>query len=257
MDPLNQRPAIVLAGQHNDGKLRTISDKEWEAEILLQGRPMVEYVVEALRNSGRVNPIIVVGPPHLELHDVIWADVHDDMLENVLSGLNAVDEPTVLIATADIPLLTGYIVNAFLDQADPRYDVVYPVIEKSVVEAKFPDTHRTYVRLKDGTFTGGNLLMVKKDAVIKSHRTVRDLLSHRKSPMRLASDIGLMTLARWLMGNLRIVDAERRMKTLLDVDGKALIFDYPEVGVDVDKPEDWVLADKWLSQTDQTSFLVP
>ncbi len=257
MEFLNQRPAIVLAGQHNDGKLRTISDKEWEAEILLQGRPMVEYVVEALRRSGRVSPIIVVGPPHLGLRDVIWADVHDDMLDNVLSGLKTVDDSTVLIATADIPLLTPFAVNAFLDQADPRYDVVYPIIEKSVVEAKFPESRRTYVRLKDGIFTGGNVLLVRKEAVIRSQWTVRDLLSHRKSPMRLASDIGLTILVRWLLGNLSMTDAERRMKRLLDVEGKALRFNYPEVGVDVDKPEDWNLADKWLGQTDQTSFLVP
>ncbi|MCL4495419.1 MAG: nucleotidyltransferase family protein [Firmicutes bacterium] len=254
---MNQHPAIVLAGQHNDGKLRTISDKEWEAEILVQGRPMVEYVVDALRQSGRVSPIVVVGPPQLALHDVIWADLHDDMLENVISGLGAVEDPAVLIATADIPLLTAYIVNAFLDHADPHYDVLYPVIERSVIEAKFPEARRTYVRLTDGTFTGGNLFMVRKEAVIRSQWTVRELLSHRKSPMRLASDIGIMTLVRWLVGKLSLGDAERRMKALLGIEGKALPFQYPEVGVDVDKPEDWILANKWLSQTDQSSFLVP
>lgn len=247
----------MLAGQHNDGKLRAISDKEWEAEIVLQERPMVEYVVDALRQSGRISPIVVVGPRHLALHDVIWADLHDDMLENVISGLNAVEQSRVFIATADIPLLTASIVNAFLDQADPRYDVLYPVIERSVVEAKFPTAHRTYVRLKDGTYTGGNVLMVRKEAVIRTQWTARELLSHRKSPMRLASDIGIMTLIRWLVGKLSLEDAEHRMKRLLGIEGKALPFPYPEVGVDVDKPEDWALANKSLSQTDQTSSLVP
>jgi hypothetical protein len=47
------------------------------------------------------------------------------------------------------------------------------------------------------------------------------------------------------------------MKRLLGIEGKALPFPYPEVGVDVDKPEDWALANKSLSQTDQTSSLVP
>ncbi len=254
---MNQHPAIVLAGQHNDGKLRTISDKEWEAEILLQGRPMVEYVVDALRQSGRIHPIVVVGPRHLPLQDVVWADLHEDMLENVISGLNQVDESMVLIATADIPLLTPSIVNAFLDQADAGCDVVYPVIERSVVEAKFPKAHRTYVRLKNGTYTGGNVLMVRKEAVIRTRWTANELLSHRKSPMRLASDIGIMTLIRWLVGKLSLEDAENRIRALLGIEGKALSFPYPEVGVDVDKPEDWSLVNKWLSQTDHSSFLAP
>ncbi len=250
---MNHRPAIVLAGQRNDGRLQHVSQSQWEAEIPLQGRMMVEYVVDALRQSGRVSPIIVVGPKSLGLHDVIWAPVHDEMFANVLSGLEMAGEGAALVATADMPLLNSAIVNAFLDEADAQYDVVYPIIEKSVVEAKFPETQRTYVRLKDGIFTGGNLLMVRKEAVIRSQEAVTELLSHRKSPWKLARDIGWLMLLKWMVGRLSIDDARSRVRQLLGIDGQALIFEYPEVGVDVDKPEDWALAERLLQQKVESS----
>ncbi len=250
---MNQHPAIVLAGQRNDGRLAAVDPSQWEAEIRLDGRMMVEYVVEALQQSGRVGPIVVVGPQSLPLHDVLWAPVHDEMFANVLSGLDVVGEGPVLVATADVPLLTPDAVNAFVDAAGADFDVVYPIIEKSVVEAKFPETQRTYVRLVDGTFTGGNVFMVRKEAVVQSRHAVAELLSHRKAPWRLAGDIGIGMLLKWLIGRLSIEDAQKRVRELLGINGQALIFDYPEVGVDVDKPQDWELADLLLKNRSEVS----
>ncbi|PSR37668.1 MAG: hypothetical protein C7B44_02665 [Sulfobacillus thermosulfidooxidans] len=246
VDIMNQRPAIVLAGQRNDGRLASLSAFQWEAEIRVGGRALVEYVVDALRQSGRIAPIVVVGPSSLPLHDVIWAPVHDEMFANVISGLDCVGDGPVLIATADVPFLTPEAVSAFVDAADDHYDVVYPIIEKSLVEARFAQTQRTYVRLVDGTFTGGNIFMVRKEAVLRSRTAVTELLEHRKSPRRLAGDIGLGILVKWLIGRLGIEDAQKRVAQLLGIKGQALIFDYPEVGVDVDKPQDWEMADRLL-----------
>ena len=54
--------AVVLAGAPNSGKLKEASSENYEALILLAGKPLVGWVVDALAESPFVEEIIVVGP---------------------------------------------------------------------------------------------------------------------------------------------------------------------------------------------------
>ena len=57
--------AVILAGADTHGSLATCTDTPYEAMIDIQGKPMVEYVVDALRASSSVGRITVVGPAHV------------------------------------------------------------------------------------------------------------------------------------------------------------------------------------------------
>ena len=53
---------LVLAGAPNSGKLAECSESLYEAFIEINGRPMLEYVLNALSSSRYVDRICVVGP---------------------------------------------------------------------------------------------------------------------------------------------------------------------------------------------------
>lgn len=221
---------------------------------------MLAYVVEALMASGVVHAVRVVGPPvkgGLPVGDgpcaVETIAPRDTLWENLDLGLSAVGggQPA-LVVTGDIPLLTGDTVRAFVeaaaaaDAAAGGVDIVYPLIPRAVVERAYPGVHRTYFRLREGVFTGGNVFWVRPAALSGLRGQAERLLAHRKSPGKLAGDIGWGVLARYVLRRLSLADVERVAGRLLAVRGAGLVFAHAEVGVDVDKQSDLELVRRHL-----------
>lgn len=211
---------------------------------------MALWVLEALQQAPSIITIGLVGPSSLQQDGVTVAPMTETMFGNILQGLSTAppDCETVLFVTSDIPWITKDIIEAFLEEAPRDVDVVYPIIPKETAERRFPGTKRTYVRLKEGVFTGGNLFLARKEAVPRLKERAEMLLAHRKSPVSLARDVGVGFLVRLLLGRLSTSQAETRVGRLLGITGRALVFPYAEAGVDVDKPEDLALAERELGQ---------
>lgn len=247
--------AIVLAGQPNQGLLKAIHPTAFEAEIPIGGRRMVDWVLDALAASPSVTSLGLVGPESLGRDGVTLAPMAGDMFGNILQGLSTAppDAEMVMFVTSDIPWITPAVVEAFLAAAPQDVDVVYPVIPRDVAERRFPGTKRTYVRLREGTVTGGNLFLARTSAVPRLKERAEVLLAHRKSPLTLAKDVGVGLLLRLVTGRLSLRQAEVRVGRILDIRGRAIIFPYAEAGVDVDKPEDLALAERELAQLGEAS----
>jgi hypothetical protein len=128
----------------------------------------------------------------------------------------------------------------FVLERAPEAALVYPIVPKEAVEARFPGNRRTYARLKEGTFTGGNLLLLDKALFFQALPLARRVVALRKRPLALARLIGLDILLKLLLGRLSLPELEARARRILGVEARALVTPYPEVGVDVDKEEDLV-----------------
>jgi hypothetical protein len=149
----------------------------------------------------------------------------------------------ILLSTADLPLLTPEAIRDFLERCfKVEAELYYPIITRQSIEEKFKGARRTYVRLKEGTFTGGNLALMRADALTPCALKGEKLVKLRKSPLGLARQIGLLFILKFILGRLTLAEAERSFSRLLGVKGTAIITPYPEIGMDVDKPEDWELV---------------
>lgn len=202
-----------------------------------RGRPMAEWVLSALAEAGlpghlRGGSPWLTPPPRLTLPD------SGSLLGNLEAALEHV-EGRVLVATADIPHLTAEAVRFVLGKA-PEAALVYPIVPKEAVEARFPHTRRTYARLKEGVFTGGNLVLLQKELFYRALPLAKKVVALRKRPLALARLIGLDILLKLLLGRLSLAELEARAGRILGVEAKALITPFPEVGVDVDREEDLV-----------------
>ena len=243
-----QLDVVVLAGGKPGDPLAVAHNVPVKALIPINGHAMSWYVLKALRSSGMVNRIVYVGPSVHELESLY--DIHlparGEMLSNLEAGLRALpDSSRVLVATADIPLLTPEAVQDVVSR-DAGTGVAYPVISKIACERAFPGGRRTYAKLREGTFTGGNLFLLEPGLVGAFMPKLKQVIANRKNPLAIAGLIGLDTLFKFPFGMLQIPELEQKVSRILSVPARILITEFAEIGFDVDKSEDLELALKKL-----------
>jgi molybdopterin-guanine dinucleotide biosynthesis protein A len=245
---------VVLAGTGKASALTIAENVKNKAFIEINGRTLLDYSLEALRAVSRIGRIAVVGPESelksfTERYRILTVPEAGSILENIFAGFNAL-KPTgyFLVVAADIPLLSALAVEDFIDQCSPyQLDFYYPIIGREDNERRFPGVTRTYVKVKEGVFTGGNLFLVNSDKVKEGLPLVNKFIEMRKSPIKLAAILGFSFIVKYLSRRLTIRELENRVSILLGIRGMAVISRYPEIGTDVDKPSDLEIMRRELS----------
>ncbi len=240
--------AIVLAGD----KRRKSSDNEGDkpqlenkALINIKDKHMIEYVIDALKGCTEIQKIAVVGPVD-KLDPIIKDKVDyiiegtDSIVDNIILALDCFPgDKEVLISTSDIPMITVEAIEDFIMQAkQKRADLCYSVVDKQVNDERFPGIRRTYARLREGQFTGGNIFLFNPAATDRCKTFIEKMLEYRKSPAKMAKVLGVGFLIKLVLGMLTIKAVQDKCEKLLGIKGAVVISRYPELGNDIDKPED-------------------
>ena len=258
--PMKTYPAVVLAGYSTEkpDPLAAAMGMERKALIPIAGKPMVYWVVKALRESPRVGRIYIVGMTEEDGVDfgteVTYIPNQNAHFENIMAGIDTVhaQEPEaefVLLASADIPALRPETVTWFIETCESQDgDFFYSVVEKEVMEAAFPDSRRSYVPIKEGRFCGGDLFFVRIAVAHHNQDLVRELLARRKSTFQQARLLGFRVIIKFLFRRLSIQDAEALSQRLLQAKGKVVVSPYADLGMDVDKPHQLELVRRVLEQ---------
>lgn len=226
--------ACVLAGGE-----QTDFASEGKAFARIHGKTMLDYVTEALKGSASIDQVVVIK--------------RERMIESVEQALRQAEDPDehLLLVSCDVPFLTTEAVEDFLSRCGSEADLYYPIVEKQVQERRFPGIRRTYVKLKEGTFTGGNLLLVKPAKLLPLLERVEKILKLRKNPLALSAELGISFVVRLLFakwaGLLTISKLENRVAELFRIEARAVISPYAEIANDIDTLDDLVLARKMLS----------
>ncbi len=250
--------AIILAGSPNIGPLRQSSNAPAEALIEIRGRPMITYVVRALEKVEAVDKIIIAGPqPAMNKLFVKNSRIQTiaagaTAIESLQRGVSLLDNlGLTLVLTADIPLITALAISNFLELCQSQAaDFYYPIVPQRAAELEYPGIKRTYVRLREGVFTGGNLCLINAARLDDCAGVAQELVNLRKSPLAIAGKLGYGFIIKFLLANflrlplLGIPEAEERISNLLGVRGVAIVTAYPEIGLDVDKPSDLELVSR-------------
>lgn len=243
--------ALILAGKQADGPLRDMGVSK--AMIKINGKEMILYVLEALKAVEYVDRIAVVGDARdlafLKNKVDIIVEQEDSMAENIVRGAEVFPEgDELLVLTCDIPMITPEAIKDFVEKARATgADFNYPIVRREDNDTRYPGVHRTYVRIRDGTFTGGNIVLVRAGIVKKAMERAKYFLAYRKKPWMLAKILGVSFVVKLLLGMLTIKELENRVSDLFGIKAKAVISAYPEIGTDVDKKSDLELAQKVLA----------
>jgi GTP:adenosylcobinamide-phosphate guanylyltransferase len=238
--------ALVLAG---GGKAEPLTEQEGvsnKAFIMLNNRPLLSYILQALEEAPSVDRIVAMGPQiDLEIlrqegYNIEILPEKESMLDNVAAGLEALDQDRLsLVVTSDIPLLTAKVLEEFIRLCAPfEHDFYYPILSRETCQGSFPETERTYVRLREGHITGGNLGLVNPRWFSDNRDRLEVFISYRKKPLKLLKILPPALIIKYLFKSLSVNDLEHFLSRLLRFRAKAVACDCVEIGVDVDKISD-------------------
>ncbi len=212
----------------------------------LAGKPMIQWVLDTLGSSPLVDRIFVIG---LKEHGALscskemeFLPDQGDMVANIREGVRRIVELNpeaeyALVVSSDIPALTTEAVDWVVENVlASQADVVYNVIQREVMEARFPGSKRSYVRLKDVEVCGGDMNGVRCGFALGASPIWDELIAARKNALKQAAMIGFDTLLLVLLRAMRLEQAVQRVSRRLKIDGRAVLCPYAEVAMDVDKP---------------------
>lgn len=240
--------AIVTAGgiPRPEDPLYTYSHGDSKALIDVAGKPMIQWVLDALGSAKRVNNVIIVGlSPKSGVtckKPLYFVSNQGRMLANIVTGINKALEINkknqyVLVVSSDIPALKPEMVDWLVDTCmETKDDLYYGVCPREVMETRFPDSKRTYTHLKDMDVCGADMNITHVRMATEHLDLWEQLIGTRKSPLRQAGIIGLGTLIALFMRRLTLEDAVKRVRDRIGIKARAIVWSYAEPCMDVDKP---------------------
>jgi GTP:adenosylcobinamide-phosphate guanylyltransferase len=240
--------AIITAGgiPAPDETLYPLTQGKSKALLDISGKPMVQWVLDAIDGSKKIEHVVIVG---LEADSgvhcskpVSYIPNQGGMIDNVRAGIAKVVElnpnsELVMLVSSDIPALTSEMVDWVVDTVqETEDDFYYNLISREVMEERYPGSNRSYVKLKDVEVCGGDLNVVRVAATYGNDELWDKLVSARKNAFKQAALFGYGTLILLLMRRLSLSDAVPRVEKQLGIKGRAVLCPYAELAMDVDKP---------------------
>ncbi|MGH2522620.1 MAG: NTP transferase domain-containing protein [Anaerolineales bacterium] len=254
-----QVDAIVTAGgvPKPDEPLYPYTQGKSKALLEVTGRPMIQWVLDALSGAQAIRRVVVVGLNASEAplgceKTLGFVPNHGSLIDNIAAGVGWIlgqdaSAKYALLVSSDIPTITSKMVNwnvATSLQTD--HEAYYSIIPKAEMERRFPGSKRSYFKFKDGTFTGSDMNLMQTALASHYHPAWHRIVAARKNALAQASLIGLDSLLLFALGQLTLADAERRVSRRLNIHGRLMICPYPEAGMDVDKPAQYELVQRDL-----------
>jgi GTP:adenosylcobinamide-phosphate guanylyltransferase len=249
--------ALVLAGQRGGGAgadpMAAATEVSHKALLPVAGVPMLLRVLSALRASPAVGRIVVsIEAPEESLaglgglEEVLLRAAAPSPARSAAAALEQFGAP-LLVTTADHALLTPGMVAHFLSAVPSGVAAAAALARREVVLAAYPGTRRTWLRFRDGAFSGCNLfLLAEAEGAARAAAFWRRVEAERKRPLAMAGLLGPLFLLRFALGWLTLraaLDAlERRSGARLH----AVEMPFADAAVDVDKPADLALAEAAL-----------
>lgn len=220
-----------------------------KALIPVGGVPMVTRPVVALLAVPEIGRVRVLAQQIARIAAVLPTDARLRVeasgatiaatLETILAD-PATDFP-LLVTTADHALLDAAMVADFCTQAAGA-DLAIGLVEKRALDARLPQTRRTWLKFRGGAYSGANLFAFGSRDVAKAVALWRSVEQDRKKGWRMIAALGpallLGSVLRMRTLDQTLEDVGRRLGVVI----RKVELANPLAAVDVDKPADHALV---------------
>jgi molybdopterin-guanine dinucleotide biosynthesis protein A len=240
--------AIVTAGgiPQPEDPLYTYSYGDSKALVDLAGKPMIQWVLDALGDAKHVDNVIIIGlSPKSNVtckKPLHFLSNQGRMLSNIVAGVHKSLELNkknkyVLVVSSDIPTVKPEMVDWLVEKSqETKDDLYYGVCNKEVMEARFPGSKRTYTKLKDMELCGADMHVSHVTMATEHLEMWEQLIGNRKNPLKQARIIGLGIFFQVLTKSITLDDLVVKVSSRIGIKGRAIQFPYAEPCMDVDKP---------------------
>jgi hypothetical protein len=217
-----------------------------KALLPVAGRSLAQRALDACAAATTVREIVVAGlsdPADLTVPpSTRFLPDSGSMLGNIVAGARAIlprndlDAP-FLVVSSDLPLLTGPMLDWLAGEVrDPALDFHYSAVSRETMEARFPRSGRSYYRVREGRFCGGDAHVFSLRLVDRLGTLFDELIARRKSVLRLAILFGPAFMARFFAGRMTHEDLCAGIGRRLGVRGRVVVSPFAEIGMDIDTP---------------------
>jgi GTP:adenosylcobinamide-phosphate guanylyltransferase len=246
--------ALLLAGRRPGiDALAATRGETLKALIPVAGTPMVARVTATLLASEGVGAVRVMTQDVEPIAAVLPADPRIGFLQSgsgialsISAALRSGDAPFPLfVTTADHALLRPETIAEFLAGAEGA-DVAVGVVERAVVESRFPQTKRTWLRFRKGDWSGANLFYFAGPAALPVIEAWAEVEQDRKKGWKLIAKFGVGLLLRAATRTITLHDAVAKAGRRLGANVRMVGLSDPLAAVDVDKVSDLELAEAVL-----------
>ena len=241
--------ALVLAGTRPGGdQLAKALGVTHKALVPIEGKPMLFWVLQALRAAAEVERIAICGleaadiatgsdlRSYVEESQAVFLPSRETPSRSVLESMQKLRHVPLLVTTADHPLLTAEMVDYFCRQArEAGGDVAVGLTPGDTVRAAYPQAQRTFLPFRDASYCGCNLYAFLTSRAERAVGYWTRVEQHRKRPWRMISELGPTVLLRFLLRRLSLADAIRLVSERMEVEAHSVLLPWAEAGLDVDK----------------------
>jgi GTP:adenosylcobinamide-phosphate guanylyltransferase len=241
---------ILAAGRGADDPMAKAFGVAHKCTIDIAGKPMLHWVLEALRQTTITKPYVIVVDDVSVIAATVDVDViraEDSAPASAIAAINHVRQFPVLITTGDHPLLTPAMIHHMLRNAEvSKADVLVGLATAETINASYPETKRTYFNLGGTRVSGCNLFVVKSEAGMKLLERWQHLERNRKQPWKLVAAFGVLPILWFALGMLTPERAFGHISRILGITVVPTFLPYAEAAIDVDKTSDHALAEAIL-----------
>lgn len=251
---MNRWSAVLLAGSRPKGDpLAQSMMVGHKALIEVAGEPMVLRPLTALLQHPRIAEIIVLTQDPDDLRSVLPQDeriVLRASKATIAASLaelvnHMVARFPILVTTADHVLLDGQMISEFTDKADGA-DLAIGVVERSLLVGRFPESKRTWIGFRAGSYTGANLFALGSRKVLPAVNRWRSVEQDRKKGWRVLSALGPALLLGAVLKLRTIEQSAAAVGRKLGMIIRPVALSNPLAGIDVDKTDDLHLVEAIL-----------
>lgn len=241
--------ALVLAGRRVGGDRLESGGVKHKAFLKINGASMIERVLGSIGSADNFDEIWIAAPDDIkqELSALTGPELYVKIISSAGSPSLSIDDAIgmappgaeFLVTTCDHPLLTPAMINHFLNSINrTQCDIAAACVAKETYETAYPGTVRTFIQFSDLSFSGANLFWLNPAKAKPLIEFWRRLESNRKHPLKMASEIGFITGARYLLGLLSKKAALGAIAAKTGVKADLIQLPFAEAAIDVDKPQD-------------------
>ena len=245
--------ALLLAGERPGGDaMARAAGVPLKALLPVGGEPMVLRPIRALLASAPIGMVRVLTQDPERLSSMLPREVtverSQDTIATTLARICA-DPATrfpVLVTTADHALLDRHMIEEFIGAATGA-DVAVAFVEQRPLLARFPNAQRTWLKFRDGAYSGANLFALGSPRALAAIELWRAVEQDRKKGWRVVAQLGLPLLLGAVLRLRSIHQTAESLGRRLGIRTRVVELSDPVAAIDVDKPSDLELVEAILA----------
>ena len=263
---------ILLCGRAkiDDELLLYMREKTGQKEVdnkalfEIAGKKILHYICDVLNEAENIGNIFIAGLSKEDIefdYPVTYLELSKEssVVDKVFTWVNEYllkrDKPEtpVLIVNGDIPTISKESINWIAEKvSESTATFQYTVVGQEDMDRVFPNSRRSFTKFKDGAICGGDVVGIAPVDILKHADTWQKLVGRRKSFIRQVIFVAPFKVFKIMLGRATLDDAVHIAEKALKMRFNLMKVPYPEIAMDIDKPHQFDIVEKHLSQKRRT-----